>query len=163
MKKSKLIAYFLVIILGILVVVWCSSLVTNYFVVAKRDEIRIEMLSNLQKSLEKYYANYHYYPQAPYLDENNFQVQVNWEVLKKNQEFKAFYDFNEFRDPCETVKPVGPLGLVDCPERQIEYRYQGIECVFGQNGCKGYVLTVFLGNGGKKELMALSVKNILNE
>lgn len=139
------------------VIIWQILLAMDYRRVIGRDNQRIVMINKVQDSLENYYQVNNYYPGTPYRDENNLLVYADWHYLIARPEMKNYYNFDEFKDPCQPQKAVGINGLVSCPSKDVTYQYVGIDC---KVGCRGYKLTINLEQGGQKEFIS---KTILTE
>lgn len=118
------------------------------------------MVKKVQDSLENFYQANNYYPGTPYKDENNLVIYADWHYLITYPEMKNYFNFDEFRDPCEPQKAVDIRGVVNCPSKEISYQYLGIDC---EIGCKGYKLVVNLENGGKQEFISESISKKTND
>ena len=121
----------------------------------KRDGQRITMLNKVKESLETYYDRNNNYPGTPRLDENNLLIYADWHYLITTPEMKDYYNFAQFKDPCQPQVPVSIDGVVKCPAREIQYHYVGIDC---EVGCQGFRLWVDLENGGRAEMNSKTIK-----
>lgn len=151
---GKRIIEILLIFFSLAVIIWGISLAVDYMRITDRDNQRIAMVKRVQDSLENFYQANNYYPGTPYRDENNLLVYADWHYLITCVEMKNYYNFREFKDPCQPQKAVGINGVVNCPSKEINYQYVGIEC---EMGCKGYKIVVNLENGGKQEFVSKSI------
>jgi hypothetical protein len=168
MNKNNIVNIFMIGVC-LAVIGWAIFLISDHFRVIKNDEQRIAMVQKLQQGLEKYYQENHYYPGTPYLDGSKQIALANWNYLVSvwglrgegleitSSEVRNYYDFSNFKDPCEPDKVVNILGAVKCPFVIVRYDYFGIECALGQVGCKGYKITLDSENKGLLIFMSPSL------
>ena len=139
---GKRIIEILLIFFSLAVIIWGISLAVDYMRNTDRDNQRIAMVKRVQNALEEFYRDNNYYPGRP---------PFNWGVLAWNPEMQSYYNFNDFRDPCQPFDQITVEGGVNCKSKQVAYIYKGIDC---ETVCKGYKIILKLEAGGEQEFVS---------
>lgn len=147
-SSIRLIIEIALVFVSLAVIGWAVFLALDFKEVVDRDNKRIAMMKGVQDSLENFYRVNNYYPGSPYQDENKLVIYADWHYLITTPEMKDYYDFSEFKDPCQPERAVDIKGAIKCPSIEINYLYMGVNC---KEGCSGYKLVIELEKGGKQE------------
>ncbi len=162
MNKVTLVEILLIFIC-LAVISWAVFLMFDFKEVVERDKQRIVMLKKVQNSLENFYQVNNYYPGSPYINENSLLLPADWQYLITCSEMKDYFNFAEFKDPCQPDKAVelkDANGLAVCSSREVIYQYIGVDC---QPDCQGYRLAVELEDGSRQELVSKTMTKETND
>lgn len=142
-------AEILLIFSALAVIVWSVHEFFDYRIRRDRDLKRAENIREIQIALNEFQNKYgHRYPQTPTHD---------WGFLAENQRLEEFFDFENYRDPCQPDMVIPTNGQIDCQGKKVTYEYIGVECS-GQD-CTGYAITLWLETGGKQDFVPQDISD----
>ena len=139
-KSEKIIIVdIIVIIISLAILVMSVFIFLEWRNEKERDRQREVEVGKIQEGLEKYYNTYGSYPEG---------VVGEWEAMVREPKMSPFYNFKEFKDPCQPEETVSKNGIVVCKLREVKYIYQLWSC--GES-CQKYKIILYYESGGIKE------------